>query len=721
MTCIAVTNGLGSAGTLHPQALCIRLINIEDGYCAGLQGARGCIDGYHHALKAVFESWYSGFQSRSPNKHHDLADRLLHSGFGSVCEPFTGPTTGAEQQFVLTQYAPQALLSGSVLQNLANPANCHEPLPALAHQIHSWHVGHGVYAHNHAVMYRQVLQAVDLALPGIQSSRFADSAQFLPSAWCLSAYRLSLSVLPQRCCAEILGAALFELGLGVPELVQDAARASTAGKKYNAACMAPACNHALTAAKSAIANLLASEQAKGELAIQVARGYFISRELFHAWHGELVHFIQSGQLQPAQAMVQLVQTKAKYAVGYHDRLKLGGQVFDELIVQDPARFVEQLARSPWVVAGNPDASPLLGHLIAFGGPMFRVFSDAEVEVIRSWIVSLALAPRQSTGQALQPVKTTPQPNRVMQRDATAIHSSESKRGHVDLRAMYHCLLNIDHHPEVRVAALDYAITWLARSAKTSLHKANVLPFERYTHHDLRAWFDDKALAQVRSYCPNKKAIEKTRDEVIDEAVQLCPMILIDGAWVQRWTNVGMVDTRIGSLLYKIFSDEIGNGDPALNHPNIYRDLMQQMGLELPDFRTREFAYSRHFADEAFAVPVFWLALSQYPRRFLPETLGLNLAMELSGVGGAYRNARDELHHHGFSTLFVDLHNTIDNVSSGHSAMAIQAIELYMDDLLNMGSASLIAANWQRIWTGYCALSPPKAHWMELFSRPRYVA
>jgi hypothetical protein len=46
------------------------------------------------------------------------------------------------------------------------------------------------------------------------------------------------------------------------------------------------------------------------------------------------------------------------------------------------------------------------------------------------------------------------------------------------------------------------------------------------------------------------------------------------------------------------------------------------------------------------------------------------AMELPGIGSAYRTAKHELKHHGFATLFVELHNTIDNVSSGHSAMAI---------------------------------------------------
>jgi hypothetical protein len=149
--------------------------------------------------------------------------------------------------------------------------------------------------------------------------------------------------------------------------------------------------------------------------------------------------------------------------------------------------------------------------------------------------------------------------------------------------------------------------------------------------------------------------------------------------------------------------------------------MKQMGIDLPDFRTREFAYSERFTDDAFAVPAFWLSVSHFPRRFQPETLGLNLAMELSGVGGTYRTAHDELRHYGFSTLFVDLHNTIDNVSSGHSGMALEAIELYMDEFVHSCSAHVVAAQWRRVWTGFRALLMPKRAWTELFVRPRYHA
>jgi Iron-containing redox enzyme len=288
------------------------------------------------------------------------------------------------------------------------------------------------------------------------------------------------------------------------------------------------------------------------------------------------------------------------------------------------------------------------------------------------------------------------------------------------RRVYHRLLNLEQYPDTVSDALDFAETRLARAAR-NIHRApEEIPFLDYSRHNLHKWFDERALLQARSYEAKPSGQVKTREEVIEEAVNLCPMILIDGAWIQRWAHAGLSDTPIGSLLYQILSDEIGNGNTKHNHPNIYRDLMSQMGVDIPDFRSEEFIKSTIFDDDAFEVPAFWLSISQFPRRFLPETLGLNLAMELSGVGGAYRTARDDLKRYDFDTQFVDLHNTIDNVSNGHSAMALSAVDMYMDDIFATHDATTASAYWRRIWVGFRALSTQKGRWIDTIKSPQYV-
>jgi hypothetical protein len=77
-------------------------------------------------------------------------------------------------------------------------------------------------------------------------------------------------------------------------------------------------------------------------------------------------------------------------------------------------------------------------------------------------------------------------------------------------------------------------------------------------------------------------------------------------------------------------------------------------------------------------------------------------MELSGVGGSYRAAQKFMKHYRFPTIFVDLHNTIDNVSTGHSAWAADAIDEHMREVTEIGDPN---AEWLRIRTGYESLAP----------------
>ncbi|GAA4356710.1 hypothetical protein GCM10023165_50000 [Variovorax defluvii] len=681
------------------------------------------------ALAFITKCHDNGPNPRPACSPHVLAEELLGMA-ESACAPFgfgIGADTRAVEAFVLLQNAPNGLLAGCVLQNMANASNSHGEIASLAHRVHAWQLGKGRLADNHSLLYRRLLEASGYDLPLVSSPRLFDSAPFLSSSWTLAAYRLSLSVFPDRHWPEILGAALFEVAAPMSSWIAMGAEAGSIAKsRYVLARFGDGRLDAIDALKKAIGRVLDQlsltsepESTSAHQAVSgIARGFVVSLRLLSLWQDEVIHHIEAGGLSPAHAMVDLVRRKGMHAAGYHGRLRLAGKTFDERIVDDPAGFVSDLACSPWVVPGNPECSPLLRKLIAFGGPMFRVFSEQEVETIHAWIKSLAVeAAAPLPGPALKPVEHRLDTTPIEQ--ATA--SDEVRDAKLSPRDLFHRLMNPEWNDDAQKQALAFASRWLAR-AKAVLHRRpDPLPFDSYTHQRFRRWFADRSAAQVRAYGGPQRAVTKSREAVIDEAVQLCPTILVDGAWLQRWTNAGLAETSIGAILYKIFSDEIGNGDTVQNHPNIYRRLMHQMGVKLHDVRSAEFAHDPLFDDAAFEVPAFWLSVSMFPSRFLPETLGLNLAMELSGVGGAYRTARDELAHYGFDTLFVDLHNTIDNVSTGHSAMAVEAIELLMDEAMASHDALHVSESWQRVWTGFLSLSPPKVGWKELFVAPRYRA
>jgi hypothetical protein len=120
---------------------------------------------------------------------------------------------------------------------------------------------------------------------------------------------------------------------------------------------------------------------------------------------------------------------------------------------------------------------------------------------------------------------------------------------------------------------------------------------------------------------------------------------------------------------------------------------------LPDVTELDFAMSDKFPDSAFEVPAIWLSLSCFSRHYMPEILGLNLAVELAGVGAGYLEAHDTLEYFGFPTLFVDIHNAADNASVGHAALAVDAIKIYMNELAEREGLHSIDAYWHRIWTG----------------------
>ncbi|KAJ3148752.1 hypothetical protein HDU89_004602 [Geranomyces variabilis] len=53
-----------------------------------------------------------------------------------------------------------------------------------------------------------------------------------------------------------------------------------------------------------------------------------------------------------------------------------------------AELVAEMEKSRWVVRGDPSESALMGRLCGFGGPMFAVFTDSEMEVLAEWIKGL---------------------------------------------------------------------------------------------------------------------------------------------------------------------------------------------------------------------------------------------------------------------------------------------------------------------------------------------
>jgi hypothetical protein len=124
---------------------------------------------------------------------------------------------------------------------------------------------------------------------------------------------------------------------------------------------------------------------------------------------------------------------------------------------------------------------------------------------------------------------------------------------------------------------------------------------------------------------------------------VAPSKLVDGAWL--YGTVKHADDWRYHGLIRTYLEELGDGEPALNHVVLYDALYLQGVIQLG---------LGHLSDE-----------------FLPEVLGYNLGYEqlpLHLLITAF-----ELSELGIDPYYFTLHVTIDNASSGHAQKAVQAV------------------------------------------------
>ncbi len=429
---------------------------------------------------------------------------------------------------------------------------------------------------------------------------------------------------------------------------------------------------------------------------------------------------------PEQAMAALLRARAREGAIYHHDYLLEGRPLSEWMRQaqrDPLPLMRVLAASRLVKPGNAARSVLVNGLVGVRGRMFRIFSPEDLAVLRRWIDQLPPRTDQLATDGTEPSQADPEPSEPRQplsyptpRPGPAVGAGLGVSP-ADLRHAYFLLQGRALEPRTRAFALDYAQQWLELAEK-SLDRPESLP-SHWTPEGLRPWLLAQHDRHDQQFTGAAEELPE-RESVIDSAVQLAPLTLIDGSWLQGYTDLHLASSRVGAPLFQTYWDELGNGRLALNHPKIYRDGLADMGVRLSPTASWEFAHDPRLREESLRLPVYWLCLGKLPITYRPEILGMNLAMELSGVGGSYRSARQFLRHYGYSTRFVDIHNTIDNVSTGHSAWAADAIDSYLRTFGGRHDPDRLAAEWHRIRVGYESLSPvqPKRGALSALRRSR---
>lgn len=607
-------------------------------------------------------------------------------------------------------WAPLGLAAGAWLQWLTAPGTADSALSLRILALYASDAGVGHPGAARGSAYLGLLRRLRASENAVPLARLAGDRRIADAAFRLPALLLLMSRRPDDFRDELIGADLCLRAVGAPPplaLAGPDSDADRAALDYSAATddgPAP-----LERCRAVAETLVRSGP---EAAARVHAGFHWALSALKVQDDALREELHAS-LDPAFDMAELLRLRAGEGSFYHGHVLLEDRPLSEWLVdcrQDPGPFLDVLARSKLVRPGRSGASPLVTGLVGERGPMFRVFSPDDLSVIGRWIDALPGRPPRAAGSgapARPPAAAVrpPEPDPLATLPGLLETAAPSGDGPRDLREAYHALMVRTCSPELNDWCLRYVREWLARARYRMDSRSVPLP-QRWTAEGLRPWLLAQHDRHGAQFEESADIPLPSREAVVDDAVQTAPLTLIDGSWLQGFTDYELASSTIGHSLFSTYWDELGNGEADLNHPLIYRQVLKEMAVELPPTASPEFARWPGFRDASFELPVYWLSVGRFPRTFLPEVLGLNLAMELSGVGGAYRRAGLALREYGFSTRFVDIHNTIDNVVTGHSAWAADAVDSYMASLPDRAGPGSRAETWERVRVGYRSLSPP---------------
>lgn len=642
----------------------------------------------------------------------NLSYALTESQFSSDVDILRNPSeyinilkNKAYYQFFYTQFSPLFKTIGSWLTGISSINYAWKEEGGILLKIHADMVGNGNISHSLSHQFELGANTVGLSFPDVFNNSFTHNLNIQEYAFNLPVFLLSIAQFPEKLYPESLG-----VNLAMAQYIDNLSLINQYDKNIF--------GHLKQQNFTKNSILAINQYIKNNDALdKINNGYNTTLNIIRRFEDYIFSDLADHKkFSNNTAMLSLIQKLGKYGHGYHKRGKLSDKPIDDWLVSgnfSPEHLLNALASSRYISPGQPDKSTFVKLIKHPKGAMFGVFSEQDIKIVETWIKDLDNYDITQTNFFISDCKNKSNSIPIKYLDEEIIVQANlkalNKYSNFTLQELYPLFLHAGCYPDVLPTAKHFAQNWL--TAHEQALKKEGLPFYPYSHEQLNKWLDVQHLHQVNSYIPLEGIPKESREDIINDAISLAPLTLIDGAWLRNTSIPARVSTYIGRLQYRTLLDELGGGDISFHHGNIYKQLLESMEIDIGKFTDKKFATSILFDEDDLKVPLFWLAISLFPNSFLPETLGLNLAMELSGVGGEYRRSGDILRYYGFSSLFTSLHNTIDNVVTGHSAWAIDAIQHHLDNILQNGGEQAREQHWERIWIGYRSLShPPKDNW-----------
>ncbi len=130
---------------------------------------------------------------------------------------------------------------------------------------------------------------------------------------------------------------------------------------------------------------------------------------------------------------------------------------------------------------------------------------------------------------------------------------------------------------------------------------------------------------------------KTKMHLTTYLIQREPYHLTDGIWLRGIQQGPM--SSIQAKLFSIYIDELGNGDINQNHPNVYLNVLKDLGLHVPSITSKEFVQQKSILDISFKKPLLTLTTSLFPNTFQPEILGYTLVSFIFYFNNYFRSTK----------------------------------------------------------------------------------
>jgi len=311
----------------------------------------------------------------------------------------------------IVQMAPFNQLDGAWLSHVT-PDGPVSTINEMLFRIRMDELGDGNVEQNHANVYNATLESVNIYLPDLHTRAYADNPLILDSAYPLAVFLLGVAQFNDEFFPELLGMTLeLEWGsVSLPRTVHQYQAFGITPQYYelHVGIDNASEGHGAIAKKAIEMYLEMVRQQSGEEAMQAVWKRIWTGYVAFYTTGSLGQDLAELPLPQNQGpstiwneMAAMIASKAPYASLMHGDIQIGENRLNDWF-EDPFGLLVALQEAGFIIPGNLN-SPMF-RLMGFSGPMYKVFTDEQLDLWQRWVLSLPETNGKPPGPAPRPRK-----------------------------------------------------------------------------------------------------------------------------------------------------------------------------------------------------------------------------------------------------------------------------------------------------------------------------